>query len=133
MTSEEKQEYVDYRIKSAFQTFEAARVLADNGFWNSTVNRLYYSAFYAVNALLVLNDIQAKSHSSTKNQFAQHFIKTGIFDKKYGRLLSELFDWRQKGDYMNVFDYGQESVLPLFDQVKEMLELIQEEIDTQLG
>lgn len=32
MTEEEKLAYVNYRIKSAFKTFDAARVLADNGF-----------------------------------------------------------------------------------------------------
>jgi len=77
--------------------------------------------FYAVNALLVLNDIQTKSHSSTKSQFSQHFIKTEIFEKKYGRLLSELFDWRQKGDYDNIFDYDNDSVKPLFEPVQEMI------------
>jgi hypothetical protein len=110
MTNEEKNEYVKYRIESAQKTFEAARVLAENGFWNSAVNRLYYSLFYAVNALLILNEIKTKSHSATKSQFSLLFIKTGRFDKKYGRLFSELFDWRQKGDYENIFDYDNESV-----------------------
>jgi len=92
MTNEERREYVKYRIESARKTFEAAKVLSENGFWNSAVNRLYYAVFYAVNALLVLNEIQTKSHSATKSQFSLHFIKTGRFDKKYGRLLSQLFD-----------------------------------------
>ena len=105
MKNEERAEYVNYRIETAYQTFEAAKVLSENGFWNSAINRLYYSLFYAVNALLVFNEIQTKSHSSTKSQFSLHFIKTGKLDKKYGRLLSELFDWRQKGDYENIFDY----------------------------
>ena len=96
MTFEERVEYVKYRIESANKTFEAAKVLAENEFWNSAVNRLYYSIFYAVNALLVMNEIQTKSHSATKSQFSMYFIKTGKFDKKYGKLLSELFDWRQK-------------------------------------
>lgn len=128
MSAEEKREYAQYRIESAFQTFEAAKLLAENGFWNSAVNRLYYSLFYAVNALLVLNNIQTKSHSSTKSQFSLYFIKTKKLDKKYGRLFSELFDWRQKGDYENIFDYNQDSVKPLFDPVHEMLERIQKEI-----
>jgi uncharacterized protein (UPF0332 family) len=58
MTNEERNEYVKYRIESAHKTFQAAQVLADNGFWNSAVNRLYYALFYAVNALLVLNETQ---------------------------------------------------------------------------
>jgi uncharacterized protein len=128
MTGEERAEYVTYRISSAWQTYEAAKVLAENGFWNSAVNRLYYSLFYAVNALLVLHKIQTKSHSSTKSRFSLHFVKTGIFDKKYGLLLSELFDWRQRGDYENIFDYDNESVKPLFVPVREMISLIEEEI-----
>lgn len=132
MSLNEKHEYIRYRLSSAFNTYEAAKILAENGFWNSAVNRLYYSIFYAVNAILYLNDISSKSHSSVKSQFSLHFIKTGRIDIKYGRLLSELFDWRQKGDYENIFDYDKESVEPLFLQVKEMLVLIEKEINKQL-
>ena len=32
MTPEEKKEYVKYRIEKAYQTYEAAKVLSDNGF-----------------------------------------------------------------------------------------------------
>jgi uncharacterized protein (UPF0332 family) len=45
MNKGDRSEYVKYRIKSAFDSFEAAKLLADNGFWNSSVNRLYYSVF----------------------------------------------------------------------------------------
>ncbi len=82
--------------------------------------------------MLVLNKIKTKSHSATKSQFSLHFVKTGRFDKKYGRLLSELFDWRQKGDYENIFDYNSELVEPLFKPAVEMIELIEEEISNEL-
>lgn len=132
MKTEEKREYIKYRLESARKTFDAARVLADNGFWNSAVNRLYYALFYSVNALLYSADIPAKKHSSVKSQFSLHFVKTGKFDKKYGQLLSELFDWRQKGDYDNIFDYDNESVLPLFQPVEEMLDLIENMIKSEI-
>ena len=130
MNENERKEYVRYRIESARKTFEAEIVLADNGFWNSAVNRLYYAVFYAVNALLVLHEIQTKSHSASKSQFSLHFVKTGKFDKKYGRLLAELFDWRQKGDYENIFDYDSDSVQPLFLPVEEFISLIENEINS---
>ena len=128
MNLEERNEYIKYRIETAFKTYDAAKILAENEFWNSSVNRLYYSAFYAVNALLVLNEIRTKSHSSIRSQFSLHFIKTGKFDKKYGKLLAKLYDWRQKGDYDNLFDYEKKSVEPLFYSVKDMLKLIENEI-----
>ena len=132
MTPEERKQYVEYRIDSAYKTVEAAKLLSDRGFWNSAINRLYYAIFYAVNALLVLNDIPTKSHSATKSKFSQHFIKTGKIDKKYGKLLAQLYDWRQKGDYENIFDYDEESVKPLFKPVNEMIKIIDQEIKNAL-
>ena len=132
MTPEERKQYVEYRIDSAYKTVEAAKLLSDRGFWNSAINRLYYAIFYAVNALLVLNDIPTKSHSATKSKFSQHFIKTGKIDKKYGKLLAQLYDWRQKGDYENIFDYDEESVKPLFKPVNEMIDIIEQEIKNAL-
>ena len=40
MTEGERQQYVGYRMESARRTYEAAKILAANGFWNSAVNRL---------------------------------------------------------------------------------------------
>lgn len=128
MNSDERNEYVRYRLKSAFNTPDAAKILADNGFWNSAVNRLYYAIFYAVNALLVHNGINSSSHSGLRSQFSLHFIKTGKLEKKFGTLLSELYDWRQKGDYDNIFDYDEETVKPLFSKVQEMISRIENEI-----
>ena len=128
MTEEERIEYSKLRIESAFNTYKAAKVLAENEFWNSAINRLYYSVFYAVNALLVRNEVFVQTHSGMRNQFSKLFIKTGKFDKKYGKLLVQLYDWRQKGDYENLFDFTKETVNILFDPVKEMIVTIELEI-----
>lgn len=39
------------------------------------MNRLYYTIFYAVNALLVKNEIYAQTHSEVKNQFSTTLYK----------------------------------------------------------
>ena len=77
MTEEERLEYSKLRIETAYQTYQAAKVLSENGYWNSVVNRLYYSVFYAVNALLVSNEIYTRSHSGMRTQFSKYFVKTG--------------------------------------------------------
>lgn len=53
-----------------------------------------------------------------------------MFDKKFGKLLAELYDWRQKGDYENLYEFDSESVLPLFDSVLEMIQTIEKELIT---
>lgn len=132
MTPEERLEYSKLRIETAYRTFQAANVLAQNGFWNSAVNRLYYAIFYAVNALLVFNEIYTHSHSGMRNQFSRYFIKTGKLDKKYGKLLVQLYDWRQKGDYENLYDFTEDTVNLLFEPVNEMIGIIENEIKNAL-
>ena len=54
--SNSKKELVDYRLKRAFETYDDAVLLANSKKWNSTINRLYYTAFYAVSALILLEN-----------------------------------------------------------------------------
>ena len=44
MKHDERLEYVKYRIESARKTFDTAKILGDNHFGNSPVNRLYYGS-----------------------------------------------------------------------------------------
>lgn len=129
MRPDARLEYIKYRIASAYKAYEAAKVLAENNFWNSAVNRLYYAVFYATNALMVKNGINIQSHSGLKSQFSLYFVKTGKIDKKFGRLLAKLYDWRQKGDYEHIGEFDNTDVEPLFPQVKEMIDVIKVEID----
>ena len=50
--------------------------------------------------------------------FNKHFIKTGILDKKHGKLYSELFDKRQEGDYQAFVNFDESEILPLIEEVK---------------
>ena len=60
--------------------------------------------------------------------FGLHFIKTGKIDKVYGKLFTKMFDYRQKGDYGDLFDYEENFVKPLIEQVKEFIEEIRKHI-----
>lgn len=41
-----------------------------------------------------------------------------------GKIYSKLFDMRQKGDYGDLYDYDEETVLPLIDFTREFIEEI---------
>lgn len=126
MTSFKKEDYIKYRLEKADETLEAAQVLLQNKLWNSTVNRLYYACFYAINALLVQNEITAQTHTGVKTQFFLKFVKTGRVSKELGKLYSDLFDGRQKGDYNDFYDFEEETVALLYAQLIELLKKIKE-------
>ena len=52
-----------YRLERADETIVEAKLLASDGHYNATMNRLYYACFYASLALLVANDIATASHA----------------------------------------------------------------------
>ena len=119
---------VNYRLSRAWETLDDARLLADHGKWNSTINRLYYAAYYAVTALLLHSDIKSTTHNGTKSLFSENFIKNEIIPKESGKIYSQLFTWRQKGDYDDLFDFDQEKVLPYFEPVQKLIETIEKMI-----
>jgi uncharacterized protein (UPF0332 family) len=121
-----KQDYIDYRVLKSNEIFEDARLLANNNRWNSCMNRLYYSSFYLVSALLYKHDIKSETHNGTKTQFNLHFIKTGKLDFRFGKLYSNLFLWRQESDYTDFVDFDNETVVPLIEQVMELNKLLSE-------
>jgi len=121
MTIENRDDYIKYRFHRAEESFDEALILSEKERWNTVINRLYYSCFYAVIALLLKNDVETQTHDGARTQFGLHFIKTGKIDKAYGKLFTKLFDYRQKGDYGDLFDYDEDIVKPLIEQVKEFI------------
>ena len=71
-------ELVEYRRSRAWETFEAAKYLAEKDFWNASANRLYYAAFYGVNALLIKNQKSFSSHNGVKIEFHKIFVKPNL-------------------------------------------------------
>ncbi len=122
--TKELNDYINYRLQRASDTLNDARLLAENERWNSSINRLYYACFYAVSALLYYNSIEAKTHKGVRIKFMSEFIKTGLFDKEYGKLFSDLFDWRQEGDYSDFVSFDKDLTLSLINKSEEFIALI---------
>lgn len=120
-----KEDLIKYRIARAKDTLDDAVILADKEKWNSSINRLYYAAYYAVMALLLNHDLKPATHNGAKSNFSEYFIKTNLIPLRFGKMYSQLFTWRQKGDYDDFFEFDKEKVLPYFEPVKELIEIIQ--------
>jgi uncharacterized protein (UPF0332 family) len=58
------------------------------------------------------------------------FIKTGLFDKDFGKLFSDLFDWRQEGDYSDFVSFDKDLTLPLINKSEEFITLIRKFLNT---
>ena len=55
--SEFASEYIRYRVEKSEEAYSDALSLAKLKRWSSTVNRLYYAAYYVISALLYKDGI----------------------------------------------------------------------------
>jgi len=85
-----------------------AKSLLKSKAYEDSVSRAYYAAFHAAQALLLTEGLFANTHHGLVTLFGLHFVKTGKFDKKFGRYLINLKDERENGDYeiFSVIDGG---------------------------
>ncbi|MFZ1677793.1 MAG: HEPN domain-containing protein [Saprospiraceae bacterium] len=123
--SEYFQDYIYYRVAKSKESLNDARILAVNGSWNACINRLYYACYYIVSALLIKNGFKTHTHSGLKTQLSLNFIKNGKVSTVHGKLFADLMDWRQKGDYGDMFDFDRETVEPLIGQVEKFIDVIE--------
>jgi uncharacterized protein (UPF0332 family) len=120
-----KTELIAYRFQRSKESYLDAELLAKNERWNSAINRLYYSAYYAVTALLLKHDLNPTTHNGAKLKLSENFIKTSKIPTNLGKMYSQLFSWRQKGDYDDLFDFTEEKVTVYFEPVKDFIDLIE--------
>ena len=125
MTDEEKDTLIRYRITKAKDTYREISLLISHQLWNTAVNRLYYSCYYAVSALLIKHSIQAQTHAGVRRMFGLHFIRPGTVSKELGKFYSNLFDKRQTGDYEDFIDHTQEDVEALVQPAQRLIQKIE--------
>lgn len=121
-----KNENIEYRIKRARETYRDAVYLLEINSINSSINRLYYAAFYATIALLLVKGIEVKSHNGVKKKLGEEFVLKGIISKEHAKTFSLLSDYRHKGDYDDLFDFDKEIVEKLMNPVKKYIDKIEE-------
>lgn len=78
---------------------QAVEVNLQNGFYAVAVSRAYYAMFYAVTALLKSNGIDRSKHSGVIAAFGQYFVKTGLIEIEFAKILTHAFNSRNDTDY----------------------------------
>lgn len=116
-----------HRLKQAEETLLDAEKMLQGGFSpRSIVNRAYYAMFYAVLALFLKTDITIKTskHIGVISVFDKEFVKTGKIDKRYSRILHDVFDARQDSDYKEFVELSSKDAAELVQLSAEFLEAI---------
>jgi len=121
-----KDELIAYRMNRAREALEEAKVMSGINHWQTCINRLYYACFYAVNALLLKNDLSSAKHTGVRALFNNRFVSVGIVHKDHGRLYQLLSKYRQQSDYEDFFQIDEDIVKQWLQDVKGFIDAIHE-------
>lgn len=122
LNQEERTAVVTYRLEKAERALMQAKANLPLQTWEVIANRLYYSAYYAVSALLIADGHPAvKGHDIIVRMFGLYFVKTGKFCPEHGKLYNKLYTLRLTGDYNDHYNLEKEDVLPLVSPAEEFI------------
>jgi len=120
---------IRHRMSRAAETLLDARLLFDNGSYNACVNRLYYSCFYSVSALLLSEGLTSSKHSGIRSLFLFHFARTNRIERRYARFYNSLYADRGEGDYLDFKRFERDEVEAMFSEAGEFIARVRGLID----
>lgn len=115
---------MEYRLEMAQERLHSSKILLDDGSYKDSIGRSYYAMFTAVRALLAMEGQDFSKHAGVIAYFQKEFIKTGKFDKKYSKYISQAFQIRNNTDYADFFIVSAQDAKEQYAKAKEFLEVI---------
>jgi len=109
----------------ARQALTQARDVFKLGHYDLTISRAYYAMFYATCALLSSRGVVTKSHSAAHALFAQYFVKPGLIEAEYSRMLGNTFNLRLDSDYEIVMSHSQAEAENALEDAARFVERIE--------
>lgn len=108
-------------LEKSKDKLQVAEELLRSGHFEDAVSRAYYSVFHAAQAVLLTEGLSADTHQGLVNLFGLHLVKTGKFEKRFGKYLANLKDDRETSDYEVYSTIDQETAEHAVREAREFL------------
>lgn len=126
MENSRQLELSKYRLQEAADTLQVAKNCYKDDYFKDAINRSYYSAFYAIKAVLALGTVDFKRHKDVVAHFNKEYVATKIFPRELGRRLAELKQLREKSDYDDFYIASKEKAEEQIKTAELILEKVKE-------
>lgn len=117
-------ESVQELLDKSERSIDAAKLLLSDGYPDFAASRAYYAMFYALQALMLDRNLSYSKHSGVIGAFGREFVKSGIFDIRFHRVILSAFDLRNTGDYGNSQAVSDDKSAQTIAEAAELLEAI---------
>ena len=117
-----------YRLETAQDRLNSAQLLLEHGQYKDSIGRSYYAMFTAARALLASDGVDFSKHSGVISYFQKEYVKTGIFEVKYSKYISQAFQIRNNVDYADFYLVSETDAKEQLQRATEFLEAVKEKI-----
>ena len=129
MDNETIESFAKYRLNKAKETLETARMIFNDGKdFTSANNRAYYAIFYAIRAVLAIEEIDFKRHKDVLAYFNKEYVNKEKFPKKIGRKISQAQRVREDSDYDDDYEPSLEKTEQQINTAQELIDLVEKYI-----
>jgi uncharacterized protein (UPF0332 family) len=109
------------RLEQARDCLTAAESLIGSALYKDAANRAYYCIFHSLRAVLALDEYDSKRHSGIISEFQRRYIKTGVFETHFSKIIESAFMVRGKSDYEDFFVISKADVIIQLENAKAFL------------
>lgn len=121
-----REELKTYRLEMAKERLHSSKILLEDGSYKDSIGRSYYAMFTAVRALLAVEGQDFSKHAGVIAYFQKEYVKTGKFDKKYSKYISQAFQIRNNTDYADFFLVSLKDAKEQYDRAEEFVKVVEE-------
>ncbi len=104
---------IQVRLEKAQEDLATAHELASLGRFRAAVNRAYYAIYHLATAVLLTKEIERSKHAGVQAAFGHHFIKPGLIEPEYGRILVSARKARETCDYADRIELDTEVTMAI--------------------
>lgn len=77
-------------------------------------------------AVLLQEGFRFKKHSGLRAAFHKHLVQPELVSREHGRFFDEVFEARQRGDYIELVSFEKEQVEDWLKQARNFVEAIKQ-------
>ncbi len=114
--------YLEY----ARRDLRAARSNLNMGYFHVVVSRAYYAMLYAASALLSSKGITRSKHSGVLSAFGEYYVKTGLIEPEYAKMIGRAFDSRLDSDYDVVYQVDQSTAEEILRDAQRFVDRVED-------
>jgi len=108
-------------LEKADRALQAAKILNNQGFFDSAASRAYYVMFYIATAFLEKEQLSYSRHSAVIATFGQKFARTGLVPVQFHRYLIDAQNIRLQADYNADIEITQTAASEIIYRAEKML------------